>query len=180
MITNWEDLTMGMNVSSIASSYYENYLYKSQNSDKVSADSSAVSEESYNVSDITSALDMMASATENGGLYTTNLDKYVSNVYMLSQLSVHSALSSLLDNSGNSLYSAGSLNRIGSNLCTAYKLGLLSDSSDPFDPYSILGVSSTASTSKAAEILKDIDTGDLSNYQKSISDAFSGTFDVSA
>ncbi len=86
---------MGLTVSNQAANLYQQYALQSSDAYKNNAlDSSAVSKEAYNVSNLEGALDALA-GTDQVDLYSVGTaDSYAKGLYTLSQLSEYDSLTS--------------------------------------------------------------------------------------
>ena len=146
---------MSMSVTNQASSYYSSYTFlSSEECTENAVDEAEVSEDSYNISSLTNALDTLeiSSSTDISGI--GNLNSYAEGLYKLSQLGVYSTLSSASEDAGIS--------------------DLLTNTSSASD---LIELSTTSSTLSEAYITytSEATTSSLNDYESGLSSSTSGS-----
>lgn len=129
---------MSISVTAQAQNMYNAYALTNSDSYKENEiDSSAVSKEKYNVSNITNALDALEKADSVSFESIGNIDSYAKNTYQLSQLDSYSKLS---DTSGTSV------------------VDLLSGKTDSNDIYKLIASSNTLTSDELESLMKSDDS----------------------
>jgi hypothetical protein len=141
---------MGISVSAQAQNMYNAYALANSDTYKDNEiDSSTVSKEKYNVSNLTNALDTLDKADSVSFESIGNVDSYSENVYKMSQLDEYDKLS----------------DTASSNITD-----LISGSADLNDIYKLIGDNNSLSTDEIQSLLKS-DSSASSKYSTYLTDS---------
>ncbi|SDM61484.1 hypothetical protein [Acetanaerobacterium elongatum] len=107
-----------MTISNLASSYYNNFAFTGSNTyAKYASKTSAVSKNTFNVSNLSTAFASLENASSSGFSTLQNVDTFVKSCFTFSQLDSAEKLSSIISSSGSMKLLSG-----GNNLSGMYDL----------------------------------------------------------
>lgn len=142
-----------MTISNLASFYYNNFSFTGSNTySKYANKTSAVSKNTFNVANLSTALASLENAASSGFSTLQNVDTFVKSCFSFSQLEAADKLSSIISSSSSTKLLSG-----GNNLSGMYEL---------------LG-SELASSTEAVESLfaSSSSAGAIQNYAKNLNAA---------
>lgn len=150
---------MSLTLGNYAASYYNTYSFKNSSTyTQNKVDSSEISKDTYNVSNLTNALDAVDNGTLNSFASVTNVGIYSQNVFKVSQLSEYNDVKDKIsDNDG--------------------LINLLSGSTDLSSMYNLLGSQSKINAENTKKIIQQAeekpDTTDTDSNETNVN-SYSG------